>query len=191
MRRLSHTAVSESGAAWWRTRVAFTAKVNGKRALWIANAADGSNAKPIASDPQWDFYNPSWSADGTRLTFYSDAGDHKDQIWTVNPDGTNLRRVTDGRFHNTFPSWSPKGNRLLYTQETEASEKRTGQLISIAADGSDAQVLATDSVFLGIWSPKGNRIAYTRFDSTNVGAGFQTELVIVDADGKNRRVIHH
>lgn len=190
--RLSHTPASEADAAWssdgrW---VAYTTVVDGVRGLWVADGRDGANARLVASRAGLGFHVPRWSPDGRRLTFYSEAGDHKDQIWVVDADGSHLRRITDGAFHNTFPSWSADGRRLIFTTETGPSETRSGVLLSTAPDGSDRRLLAQGSVFLGAWAPDGRRLALTRFDEDPATA-FKTELIVIDADGGDRRVIHH
>ncbi|NBC85490.1 MAG: hypothetical protein GVY25_04790, partial [Bacteroidetes bacterium] len=51
--------------------------------------------------------SPDWRPDGERLAFSTG------NIYTVRPDGSDLRQVTD---HGSafFPSWSPDGKRLAY-----------------------------------------------------------------------------
>ena len=49
-------------------------------------------------------------------SFGSDGGDH--DIYTVEPDGSNLSRLTDD---NTYldirPSWSPEGKKIVFERE--------------------------------------------------------------------------
>lgn len=79
---------------------------------------------------------PAWSPDSKHLAFlWNDAAMPRREIWIVNSDGTQLRRLTD---ENEGPSgvqsfaWTPDGTRLLYL--------RAGDVWKISADdGSGAK----------------------------------------------------
>ncbi|MEO3939316.1 hypothetical protein V3N99_21605 [Dermatophilaceae bacterium Soc4.6] len=62
------------------------------------------------------------------------------QLFTVNPDGSQLRQVTHVGF-NTTPDWSPDGRRITYASD------RSGivQIWIAAADGSSARQLTPDT----------------------------------------------
>jgi Tol biopolymer transport system component len=47
--------------------------------------------------------DPAWSPDGLKLAFTSDRGTGTLQIWTMNADGTALRKLTAG----TDADWRP------------------------------------------------------------------------------------
>jgi Ca2+-binding RTX toxin-like protein len=55
--------------------------------------ADGSETRPLIGDGSGSDWDPVWSPDGRRLAFTSDR-DGTLQIYTVNGDGTHLRRLT-------------------------------------------------------------------------------------------------
>jgi Tol biopolymer transport system component len=68
--------------------------------------------------------SPAWSPDGESIAFAREGA-----VYTVRPDGTQLRRVTTGG----APSWSPGGARIIVT--TPAG------LVSVLTDGSAASVV--------------------------------------------------
>jgi Tol biopolymer transport system component/imidazolonepropionase-like amidohydrolase len=86
--------------------------------LWTMPASGGV-AKPI-TDIFMDARQPSWSPDGTRLTFqayYSSTW----QIWTMKADGTELKAVTSGPFDDREPVWSPDGQRIAFSSDRSGS----------------------------------------------------------------------
>ncbi|MGH9366759.1 MAG: TolB family protein [Thermoanaerobaculia bacterium] len=81
-----------------------------------------------------------WSADGRKLIFQSDRGELPcDQIFTMNADGSDPRRVSDGRGKTTCSYWFPSGERILY-----ASTFRLGPVCPPRPDRSRGYVWALD-----------------------------------------------
>src|SRR5215204_1966370 len=64
----------------------------GQLGLFIA-AADGSGERPLVTPADLD-YDAAWSSDGTAIVFTSERNGSAD-LYRVNPDGTNLQRLTD------------------------------------------------------------------------------------------------
>ena len=82
-----------------------------------------------------DDSQPTWSWDGQRLAFVRREGDNKD-IYTVNPDGSNLTRLTDDPAADVSPAWTPD-NRLLF----RSLQSGEWAIYSMNADGSDQRQL--------------------------------------------------
>jgi Tol biopolymer transport system component len=81
-------------------------------------------------------------------------------IWTIRPDGSGLRRLTDDPdawdFH---PAWSPDGERLAFARVYPEPAGGAPVVYVMRADGSGA-----DSVTVGSWpswSPDGRKLAVT------------------------------
>jgi Tol biopolymer transport system component len=75
---------------------------------------DGTGLRKLTDDPYRDF-NPDWSPDGSQIGFYSNRSGKYD-LWTIKPDGSGLRQITEateGRGFGDF-SWSPDGSRMAY-----------------------------------------------------------------------------
>jgi len=60
--------------------------------------------------------NPDYSPDGRRIVFNSAwEGQTHSSLYTINPDGTGMRRLNHPRAHYTFgPKYSPSGNQIVY-----------------------------------------------------------------------------
>ncbi|MGE0460564.1 MAG: protein kinase [Vicinamibacterales bacterium] len=76
---------------------------------------DGTELRAVTDD---GFKNvaPRWSPDGRQIAFYSNRSGPF-QVWTIHPDGSNLRQMTFGTANETYyyPLWSPDGRHLVYS----------------------------------------------------------------------------
>lgn len=80
------------------TAVAFRSEIRPMNIHTIQ--VDGSDERQLTKHPTPD-WNPRWSPDGTEILFASDR-DGSGELYIVDADGGNIRRVTFGRFHNYF-----------------------------------------------------------------------------------------
>jgi hypothetical protein len=85
---------------------------DGKRLAYITRSGlfvmnvDGSNSRGLA--PKLRALSVSWSPDGTQLAFHGSALGEGPEIFTVNVDGTNVRRLTKNvDIADYRPAWSP------------------------------------------------------------------------------------
>src|SRR3954452_478065 len=80
--------------------------------IWVANP-DMTHQVELTSGRN-DGWFPSWSPDGTRIAFGSGRTDPDptddvqiSDIFTMRPDGTDIRKVTDSVGDSEKPTWSP------------------------------------------------------------------------------------
>ena len=84
---------------------------------------------------------PDWSPDGSKIAFSSHRENPQNQeIWTVNPDGSGLHRLTNNGTvyfagpHDYAPSWSPQGDAIVF--ERDAPDFSSSAILVMKADGS-------------------------------------------------------
>jgi TolB protein len=89
-----------------------------------------------------------WSSDGSKLIFQSDECRHDSyQIYTMNADGSDRRRVSQGGGRTTCSYFFPSGDRILY-----GSTRRGGEACPPKPDRSRGYVWALDD--FDIWTAR-------------------------------------
>jgi Tol biopolymer transport system component len=130
--------------------------------------ADGTGLRRLTTSPGDDF-DPSWSPDGTRIAFRRERSGEP-EIWIMNADGTQQRRLTDG----LSPAWSPDGSLVAFAGPSGSS----GIITVIRPDGTRRRTLPhTEGGEYPSWSPDGKRIAF------NENLTGHHVMHIVDLDG--------
>ncbi len=130
---------------------------NGQEDLWVVKK-DGTGLHQLTNDAAHD-RRPLWSADGTRLMFYSDRSGRY-QVWTIAADGSGLMQVTDYLGMLTQPVWSPDGTRALASSSFPDSKARMFDPRVPPAQQKMEELPPFSEAFTAIsWSPDGSRVA--------------------------------
>ena len=132
--------------------------------IWTINP-DGSGQTNLTADTFQAYdTDPAVSPDGTKIAFSSDRDGGDAEIWTMDADGSDLRRVTFDQTWTGQPSWSPDGEKLAFASGEEGSccVNSDVEIYSVDADGSDVQRLTDNDKYEDnpAWSPDGTRIAF-------------------------------
>src|SRR6266487_720870 len=128
---------------------------------------------------------------GSKIIFATDrdgpdpAGNFGNQeIYVMNADGTDQRRLTDNGAIDGVPAWSPNGQRIAFhsTRANPGPPPLAIDIFLMNADGTD-QTQLTNLTTLGlggavdpVWSPDGQRIVFSSFAAPR-------EVFAINVDG--------
>lgn len=111
-----------------------------------------------------------------RIVFASNR-DGNYELYSVKPDGSELKRLTDIPSDEYSPAWSPDGGQIAFVSNRDGN----AEIYRMNADGSNPVRLtdhpAEDSS--PAWSPDGSQIAFVSFRDENA------ELYVMDVNGEN------
>ena len=89
--------------------MAFTSQRDGGQDIWLVTlnrdrplGAEAGKSFQLTSNPGLDQY-PAWSPDGKTIAFQSNR-DKNWEIYVINADGTNQRRLTNDRASDSTPA---------------------------------------------------------------------------------------
>jgi Tol biopolymer transport system component len=178
------------------TRLAVDAETNGNSVV----AFDASSGKATSLGSGW---GPVWSPDSATVAFVADLPDGESRIFLERPDGSGRRQLAPGQ---RVVGWSPDGTRLLIDYGdmrvvsvaggdpievpnfegvawTPDGSRIVGvshggsTLESVAADGTDPHVIASNALG-GPWlSPDGRRVLFVAAGGHSVIANLDGSVV--------------
>jgi WD40 repeat protein len=128
-----------------------------------------------------------WSPDGKRILFQastlsSDNPIANIDIWIMDVDGSNKKRLTNYLGYDTAPKWSPDGEKIAYGSGNLSNL----DIWTMNPDGSDKKQLTSGALVSGTWSPDERKIAYVSSLTKDPKA---KEIWIMDADGSNKELL--
>lgn len=134
-----------------------------------------------AEEDRGQYYNPDWSPDGKAIAFES-TRDGTFAIYTIRPDGTGLRRLTNGGIDDEQPRWSRDGRRIVFVSGRDGHL----QVYVMRADGSGQRRVTNGAPidYDPSFSPDGKKVVFmTRPEAK----GGNHTLATIGADGSGRR----
>jgi Tol biopolymer transport system component len=137
--------------------------------------------------------DPAWSPDGTRIAFSSYRDDNY-EIYTMDADGNDVKRITYTDWAEAEPAWSPDSKRIAYAAHLLQEELGCGFIPTGRPGGTDdersriyitgidgANHTKLEITVGGIeptWSHDGTRLALVINNDTD-----GSQIYVTDADG--------
>lgn len=132
---------------------------SGNQDIW-ALPLDKSDGEPvqITRYPGAD-HDPSWSPDGKRVAYVSDAATQ--DIWIASLEGGEPELLVGGPREEFQPMWSPDGRFIAFS--SDRGDGGPSLWLCRVEDKSIAPVAEGRFVWVHSWSPDGASIVYTAF----------------------------
>lgn len=161
---------------------------------------DGTGLRRVTEKPRLGSWQsaPRFSPDGRKLVFTEFRPAQPDQggepgvetsaLFTINLDGSRLRRITPWSTHPGDADWSPDGTRIVFETIFEWPDRAASVWI-VDADGGHLRQLTDDRVnvtdpdafvfegsFDPVWAPDGRTILFSHdeYDAEGGSTGLQT-----------------
>jgi len=190
LKKISGDEKNEFYTAWAKGRVFFGAEDPKTKDSNIFSARlDGSDLRQVTNS-RGKNSTPAVSRDGKRIAFVSTRDSDKYQIYTANPDGSVVRRLTtDSEIGYFNPQFSPDGKRIVYYAEKGDGKD---QVWVMNSDGSSPTLLTNNighNIFPG-WSADGKEIIFASSKRDQKSDGSYVDgsyLYVMNSDGSNLR----
>ncbi len=168
--------------------IVFKSNRNGVSDIYVMSD-NGKNIEQLTNTPFWDT-SPRWSPDGKYIIFMRDLGPVAEprqlqqlDIFIMNADGSNEKRLTFHLKNDGFPTWSPDGQYIAFTStrigrgEIHILEIASGNIRQLTKNEDGNAYSSAPS-----WSPDGQDIVHEQVITSG-----GRRIYITDVDGKNTR----
>jgi|LGVD01.1.fsa_nt_gb Tol biopolymer transport system component len=145
----------------------FTASASGTTTVKAAHGAVSGTAS--VSVP---------NADSVGKIAFDSNRDGNWEIYVMNADGTNVKKLTSNSVTDGAPAWSPDGSKIAFQSDRDGD----AEIYVMNADGTSVKKLTSNSAldWNPDWSPDGSQIVFV---STLDGIYSNNEIYVMNADG--------
>ena len=138
------------------TRIAYVSLQHKKPVVYVQSLTANKQPAPVANY-RGSNSAPAWSPDGKQMAVVL-SKDGPSQIYLMNPDGSNVRRLTHSGAIDTEPYFSPDGQSIYFTSDRGGSP----QIYRMPVQGGEATRLTFDGSYnvTPRVSPDGKNLAF-------------------------------
>jgi Tol biopolymer transport system component/imidazolonepropionase-like amidohydrolase len=118
----------------------------------------GGHATRI-TDPLVEASHPNWSPKDDRIAFQSYMGGTF-HIWTMKPDGSQMKQLTFGHGDDREPSFSPDGSMIAFASDRAFKGSYDIWTVEVRSGVLKQRTMAEADEYEPAWSPDGREIAF-------------------------------
>ena len=187
----AETTISRQG------KLVFTSVRDGDLDIYTMDA-NGKNVRRLTSELGYDG-GPFWSRDGKQIVYRAyhpqterEKADYRAllkqnqirptvlDIWVMNADGSNRRRVTRLNKASFAPYFFPDGKRIIFSSNVNDPKGRDFDLYMIKVDGTGLERVTFNNTFDGfpMFSPDGKKLVFA--SNRNAAKQGDTNIFIAD-----------
>ena len=147
MGRLGEAALSPDGTMAVYTVTRYDMQENkGTTVIFLHDMATGSER--ALTDTSSNASSPQWNSDSKRIYFLSDRSGTM-QVWSMNPDGGDVRQVSD--IHEGIDAYgiAPTEQKLFFTRKVHAADRRSADVYK---DMDKSQARIYDDLMCRHWN---------------------------------------
>lgn len=164
----------------------FAAEDSGNKDIYKMELKSGEVTR-LTFDSSTDLA-PSPTPDGREITFLSTRGGQWRDVWIMNNDGSDQRRITFLKGHKSKPVMSPDGSKIAVQMDLP-----TKQIYLISPDGESITNISNNPYGdrYPTWSPDGTQLAFAAvrdLTSTNDEDGIR-QIYTMSADGSSQQIL--
>lgn len=177
--------------------IVFTSLRNGDLDIYTMDK-NGRKVRQLTNELGYDG-GPFWSQDGSLIVYRAfhpqtevEKSDYlallkedlirpsKLDLWVMNPDGSNKRRVTNNGKANFAPYLSPDNKRVIFSSNLDDARGRNFDLYIINVDGTGLERVTFNETFDGfpMFSPDGKKLVFC--SNRNAAKVGDTNVFIAD-----------
>ena len=170
LRQLTDSKENAGFPSWSpdETHIAYRRFGGNKNTLMVLEVETG-RTRALTIDLE-NLGSPKWSPSGKLIVFSGRRRVTEDyDVYTIKPDGSELRQLTDSQGNDSHPSWSADGEWITFTSarggfKDEAAlhpynPQPYSEIYAMRVDGSDVRMLTDNQFEDGIpsWVPKADK----------------------------------
>jgi hypothetical protein len=103
------------------TKIVYSSNRSGNWEIWIMSAADGSGNTNLTNLAGSTETSARVSPDGRQILFHSSSTSMKTEIYVMDIDGKNQRRLTNNIYYDEDPCWDHTGLECIYSSGAKSN----------------------------------------------------------------------